>query len=134
MFGFKTAPAIFQQTITEIFGEYIPAFMQVFLDYFDVYGTQREHLGHLRLCLERCCTSRLSLNPAKCAFGVTSGALLSHITSKEALSRFLGQIRWHSRMLRYLFVLAPVPSASMHSGRRQGRCYSWPSSISAEIG
>ena len=98
--------------------------MQVFLDNFAVYGMRGEHLGHLRLCLEHCHTSRLSLNPAKCAFGVTSGALLGHIVSKEgiavdpnkitaiieaktptnakALSRFLGQIRGHNRMLRYL--------------------------------
>ena len=64
------------------------------------------------------------MNPAKCAFGVTSDALLRHIVSKEgiavdpdkvkailealdptnvkALSRFLGQLEWHSQMLRYL--------------------------------
>ena len=52
MFGLKMAPATFQRTITEIFGEYIPAFMQVFLDDFAVYGTRGEHLGHLRVCLE----------------------------------------------------------------------------------
>ena len=38
MFGLKTAPATFQRTITEIFGEYILAFMQVFLDDFAIYG------------------------------------------------------------------------------------------------
>ena len=108
----------------EIFGEYIPAFIQLFLDDFDVYGTRGEHLGHLRLCLERCCASCLNLNPAKCAFGVTSGAPLAHIVRKEgiavdptkimaiieaktptnakALSHFLGQICWHNHMLRYL--------------------------------
>jgi hypothetical protein len=32
MFGLKTAPATFQQIIMEIFEEYIPGFMQVFLD------------------------------------------------------------------------------------------------------
>ena len=91
---------------------------------FVVYGTRGEHLGHLRLCLEQCRTSSLILNPTKCAFGVTSGALLGHIVSKEGitidlnkikaiieaktptnakiLSCILGQIRWHSRMLRYL--------------------------------
>ena len=122
IFGLKTTPATFQRTIMEIFGEYIPAFMQVFLDDFAVYGTAAEHFQHLRLCLDRCRVARLSLNPAKCAFGITSGALLGHILSKEvvdpnkisaiiqaktlanakALSRFLGQIRWHSRMIRYL--------------------------------
>ena len=37
MFRLKTAPTTFQRTITEIFGDYIPAFMQVFLDDFAVY-------------------------------------------------------------------------------------------------
>ena len=40
MFRLKTASGTFQQTIMEIFGEYIPAFMQVFLDDFAVYGQQ----------------------------------------------------------------------------------------------
>ena len=43
MFGLKTTPTTFQRTITEIFGEYIPAFMQVFLDDFVVYGTAADH-------------------------------------------------------------------------------------------
>ena len=38
MFGLKMAPATFQHIITEIFNEYIPMFMQVFLDDFAVYG------------------------------------------------------------------------------------------------
>ena len=52
MFGRKTAPATFQRLIREIFGEYILAFMQVFLDDFAVYGTWNNHLHHLQLCLE----------------------------------------------------------------------------------
>ena len=54
MFGLKTAPATFQRIISEIFDEFIPAFMQVFLGDFAVYGQQSEHLQHLRLCLDRC--------------------------------------------------------------------------------
>ena len=38
MFGLKTATATFQRVIWEVFGEYITAFMQVFLDDFRVYG------------------------------------------------------------------------------------------------
>ena len=124
MFGLKTSPATFQQVIQEIFHEYIPIFMHDFLDDFVVYSRKTDHFDHLRLCLEWCQQGGLSLNPAKCAFGVTSGALLGHIVREEgiavdpnkvkaileapapanakALSRFLGQIRWHSRMIRYL--------------------------------
>ena len=47
MFGLKTAPTTFQRIITEIFGEFIPAFMQVFLDDFVVYGRRADHLVHL---------------------------------------------------------------------------------------
>ena len=136
MFGLKTAPTTFQRTITEIFGEYIPAFMQVFLEDFAVYGTTADHLQHLQLCLEHCRISHLSLNLAKCAFGITSRSLLGHIVSKEgivvdpnkivaitqaktpanakALSRFLGQIRWHSRMLRHLADFATPLHAAIH--------------------
>ena len=98
--------------------------MQVFLDAFVVYHQQMEHLDHLRLCLKKCREYRLSLNPVKCVFGVASGNLLGHIVSKDgivvdpekvraileaptpnnakSLSRCLGQIRWHNRMIRHL--------------------------------
>ena len=124
MFNLKTAPATFQRIITEIFEEYIPALMQVFLNNFAVYNIRGDHLSHLQLCLEKCRSTRLSLNPTKCAFGVMSDTLLDHILSSEgvvvdpgkikaiikaatpknpkALSRFLGKMRWHNRMLRYL--------------------------------
>ena len=120
----------------EIFAEYIPGFMQVFLDDFAVFGGIAEHLRHIPLCLQKCCEARLSLNPAKCAFAVASGMLLGHIVSKDgiamdpdkvkaileapaptnakALSRFLGQIRWHSRMIRYLADLATPLHAVVH--------------------
>ena len=40
MFGLKTAPTTFQRIIMEIFGEFIPAFMHVFLDDFAVYSRE----------------------------------------------------------------------------------------------
>ena len=54
MFGLKTGPATLQRIIMEIFGEYIPGFMQVLLDDIAVYNRQTKHLDHLRLCLEKC--------------------------------------------------------------------------------
>ena len=38
MFRLKTTSATFQRIIMEIFGEYILAFMQVFLDDFTIYN------------------------------------------------------------------------------------------------
>jgi hypothetical protein len=136
MFGLKTAPATFQRIIMKIFEEYILGFMQVFLDDFAVFGTCKVHLQHVDLCLKKCWEARLSLNPLKCAFAVTSGMLLGHIVSKDgiamdpdkvkaileapaphnakALSRFLGQIRWHSRMIRHLADFAMPFHAAVH--------------------
>jgi hypothetical protein len=88
------------------------------------------------MCLKKCREARLSLNPAKCAFAVTSGMLLGYIVSKhgiamdpdkvkaileasaahnaQALSRFLGQIRWSSRMIRHLADFATPLHAVVH--------------------
>ena len=54
MFGLKTAQETAQRIIMEIFSEYIPTSMQVFLDDFTVYSWQKEHLDHLWMCLEKC--------------------------------------------------------------------------------
>ena len=67
--------------------------MQVFLDDFTVYGARHEHLRHLRICLERCRAARLNLNPAKCAFGVASGALLGDIVNREGIAVDRGNIK-----------------------------------------
>ena len=88
------------------------------------------------MCLEKCRKYRLSLNPSKCVFGVTSGNLLGYIVSKDGIAvdpdkvreileaptpnnaksmrRFLGQIRWHSRMLRHLADFATPLHADVH--------------------
>ena len=92
MFGLKTTPIMFQRIIMEIFGEYILAFMQVFLDDFVVYIQRTEHLDHLQMCLEKCRSARLSQNLAKCAFGVTNDTLLGHILSKEGIATDLDKI------------------------------------------
>ena len=85
MFGLKTAPTTFRWIIMEIFGEFIPTFMQVFLDDFAVYSRKGEHLDYLRLCLEKRRRYQLSLNPSKCVFGVTSGVVRSTITILQTL-------------------------------------------------
>ena len=109
MLGLKTTPATFECIILEVFSEYIPAFMHVFLDDFTMYGTQNDHMHHLRLCLERCRTTRLSLNTAKCAFGVTSCTLLGHIVSKEGIAVDPGKIEE--------IIKSPMPKNAKALGR-----------------
>ena len=67
--------------------------MQVFLDDFVVYSRKTKLFEHLRLCLEWCRQGRFSLNLAKCAFGVTCGALLGHIVSQEGIGVNLEKVK-----------------------------------------
>jgi hypothetical protein len=77
----------------EIFEEYIPRFMQVFLEDFAVFGTCKMHLQHVKLCLRKCREAQFSLNPAKCVFAVTSRMLLSHIVSKDGITMDLDKVK-----------------------------------------
>ena len=122
--------------VQEIFRDYLTSFMRVFLDDFSVFGQKAKHLEHLRQCLQRCKETRLSLNPMKCVFGVSSGVLLGHVVSKEGiavdvkkieainnleaprnekeLGRFLGKIKWHGRFIRFMADLATPLYTLMH--------------------
>ena len=82
MFGLKTTPATFQRTITEIFGEYIPAFMQVFLKNFALYDRQIEHLRHLCMCP----ASSAKPKPSQMHFYLCSGVLLDHLVSRDGIA------------------------------------------------
>ena len=101
------------------------------MDDFSFFGSKAMHLSHLRNCFERCRKFKMSLNPYKCAIAVRRGVLLGHILSQERIqvdprkiqsilnakcptalktsSRFVGQIKWHTRHLRHLSdVSAPL--------------------------
>jgi ABC-type uncharacterized transport system fused permease/ATPase subunit len=57
MFSLNTPPATFQRIITEVFEEYISAFMQVFLNDFAVFSNKADHIQYLEQCLNRCRTA-----------------------------------------------------------------------------
>lgn len=140
-FWVADAPSTFQRDMYEIFRPYLTEFMRIFLDDLSVFGQVARHLEHLRLCFQWCREVSFSLNPLKCAFAVRNGKLLGHIISKEGIAvdpdkvaaimqapastdpkgclRFLGQIRWHGRHLRFLAHLAIPLNAIAHVDRRQ---------------
>ena len=91
MVGLKTAPATFQCITTEIFNEYIPTFMQVFLD--DIVSQEG-----------------ISMDPDNVEAILNAPAP----STAKALNRFLGQIRWHSRMLRHLADFATPLHTAVH--------------------
>ena len=86
MFTHKATPTTFQWTIMEIFEEFIPRFMKVFLDNFAVFSLTGQHLECLRKCLQCCRDTNLKLNPAKCAFAVSDGRLIGQIVSKHGIA------------------------------------------------
>jgi hypothetical protein len=46
LLGLCNALATFQKIVMQTFKEYLNGFMQVFLDYFSVYGNKEKHLNH----------------------------------------------------------------------------------------
>ncbi len=57
--------------------------MQVFLDNFNVYGSKKDHLGHLQKCLKECKQNDISFNRRKCALYVNSSILLGHVICND---------------------------------------------------
>ena len=90
----------------ENFSEYIPTFMQVFLDNFVVYNRKNDHLEHLQICLEKCQQGQLSLNPMKCVFGITNGTLLGNIASQDGIVVDPDKVK--------AIMDAPVPTNARH--------------------
>jgi len=69
LFGLCNAPVIFQRCIMSIFFYYIERIIEVFMDYFTMYGDSFDKcLEILSLVLKRCIETKLVLNYEKCYF------------------------------------------------------------------
>ena len=69
-----------------IFSDMIEVCLEVFIDYFTVYGDSFEEcLRNLKKVLVRCEEKNLVLNWEKCHFMVTKGIVLSHIVSSDEI-------------------------------------------------
>ena len=88
MFNIKTSPATFQRIILEIFGEYIPAFIQFCLHDFMVYGVcnadeyQRfvaDHNSNCEKILHRLEGAQLTFSEKKSAFGQSDILVAGHL-------------------------------------------------------
>ena len=85
-FGLCNAPGTFQQCMMGIFSDMIEIILEIFMDYFSVFGESYEGcLENLRKVLERCQEKNLVLNWEKCHFMVTQGIVLDHIVSKNEI-------------------------------------------------
>ena len=83
LFGLKNAPAIFSRIVFIEFKYFIQKFLEVYMEYWTVYGLVKDHITNLRLMLERHRQHQISLNLRKCIFCALFGILLGHIVKRN---------------------------------------------------
>jgi hypothetical protein len=79
-FKLKNATSTFSRTMVDIFKEWINQFVKVFINDVNIQsGTWNEHLGHIKLVLQKLKGDNLKLNFSKCCFGSNNITFLGHI-------------------------------------------------------
>ncbi|KAI5333918.1 hypothetical protein L3X38_024050 [Prunus dulcis] len=85
-FGLKNAGATYQRLVNKIFAGYISNIMEVYVDDMLVKSrTAEEHLQNLSIMFGILKDYRMRLNPAKCAFGVSSEKFLGFMISQRGI-------------------------------------------------
>ncbi|GKE72337.1 reverse transcriptase domain-containing protein, partial [Tanacetum coccineum] len=85
-FGLCNAPATFQRCMLAIFHDMIEESVEVFMDYFSVFGNSFDTcLNNLDKMLQHCKDAHLVLNWEKCHFMVKEGIMLGHKVSSVRL-------------------------------------------------
>jgi hypothetical protein len=86
-FGLCNAPATFQRMMNDILCDFLHKFVTVYLDDVCIYNrTLEEHLGHLRLVLQRFKEDGLQLRLKKCFFGLQEMEYLGYTVSVGKMS------------------------------------------------
>ncbi|KAL5539243.1 hypothetical protein UlMin_045288 [Ulmus minor] len=82
-FGLKNAGATYQRLVNKMFKQQIGKTMEVYVDDMLVKILKAdEHINNLRESFEVLREYKMKLNPAKCAFGVTSGKFLGFMVNR----------------------------------------------------
>jgi hypothetical protein len=85
-FGSCNAPTTLQRCMMIIFSNIVEKFIEVFMDYFSVFGSNfDECLNHLKSVLKRCEECNLVLNWEKYHFMVQQGIVLDHSISSKGM-------------------------------------------------
>ncbi len=93
-FGLKNAGATYQRLVSQIFKDQIGRNMEVYVDDMLVKSRAAEHhVADVNETFSKLRRYRMKLNPAKCAFGVTSGKFLGFIVTQRGIEANPKKIR-----------------------------------------
>ncbi|KAH0669077.1 hypothetical protein KY289_023570 [Solanum tuberosum] len=85
-FGLTNALAIFMDLMNRIFKPYLDSFVVVFIDDTLIYShSEEEHMGHLRVVLQRLREEKLYAKYEKCEFWLREVAFLGHVVSGDGI-------------------------------------------------
>ncbi|KAH0754464.1 hypothetical protein KY290_024734 [Solanum tuberosum] len=85
-FGLTNAPAIFMDLMNRVFKPYLDSFVVVFFDDILIYShSEEEHMGHLRVVLQRLREEKLYAKYEKCEFWLREVAFLGHVVSGDGI-------------------------------------------------
>ena len=85
-FGLKNAGATYQRLVNRMFQKQIGTTMEVYIDDMLVKSTTAElHIAHLSEAFQILRKYNMKLNPAKCAFGVSTGKFLGFIVNNRGI-------------------------------------------------
>ena len=82
-FGLKNDPAIFSRIVVSSFKYFIHKFLEVYFDYWIVFGLVRDHIEILCMIRERCHQYQIALNSNKSIFCAPFGVLLRHVVCHD---------------------------------------------------
>ena len=85
-FGLKNAGATYQWLVNKMFQNQIEAYMEVYIDDMLVKSVKAElHITHIAEAFQVLKSYNMKLNPAKCAFGVSTGKFLGFIVNNRGI-------------------------------------------------
>ncbi|WMV50137.1 hypothetical protein MTR67_043522 [Solanum verrucosum] len=85
-FGLTNAPVIFMDLMNRVFKPYLDSFVVVFIDDILIYShSEEEHMGHLRVVLQRLREEKLYAKYEKCEFWLKEVAFLGHVVSGDGI-------------------------------------------------
>ncbi|XP_070017180.1 uncharacterized protein [Nicotiana sylvestris] len=113
-FGLKNVGATYMRAMTTIFHYMIHKEIEVYVD--DVIVKSKklsDHVKDLRKFFQRLRRYNLKLNPAKCAFGVSSGKLLGFVVSRRSIELDPSKIKAIQELLPPKNKTEPMPTGRL---------------------